>query len=1523
MVVAAPFTLIAYRGVVYLRATFRSLENPGKPFEVSYRAQTGEVVTLYADRYNLDVNRGYVRVDGPRVVDTSGAVVARLDFIDVRGLKWRNLGDQVVRVRGSGLTAKLTRLRDGQFDLTQLLPEKKGPPSKIPFEVELERAQVELVDLMGDRPWSQRLSTPRLTVAGMGDDWVANTRIAAAGIGTFPIRIQNVSGFGLQAQTEARNAEVAPVLAHFLRTAPLRDSEYSRLTVRSARVLGPVRVFVPAIDADTYGDPKIETRLTVRAAGIRFKEYALDTAEFTGLTSLVGASGVGEATVGPNRVRFDGSVTWDHGVQIGGRVAARSPRLASLPGWVRKEVPPDVEYRNARYDGWVSYGSPTAYRVSGRVQGDRIDYRKETVSGLDAQVRLAPGRLVANVRRATFAGEPVAGSFALDTNAKALSGAVAVDRVDLGMLARRFGVAGLSGHGSIVASLGGTVARPAVQLEARGDAVFRNQGRSLSGTFDLSGAYAGDSLQLRRALLIGPFGLVAATGQIGNAGDIGIQVTGRDLNAAAIDPSLEGRANLIARISGTASRPVATGYLEAYNLSTKNYLIPAIATDFTVDRHHAELRGLRATRGTAELAGNAAYGFQKGTISGLLKARGLQIADLLGEEFAGAIDIPEAKIGGTLKNPTLEASLSGRNVMAQGLKVDAVSAKLTSDGRVARVEEATASVADGTITGSARLNIERRQGMAEVNVRGIALADVVPKLSTSVAMEGKVGGRAQIDFSTSGISSIDASGRLRGIALNGAAIGDGPWNIGYDGRRYTGSVQVGSLERYISADDLSFDPQTNAVAGQLNLFNSRVEDLVAISSRYLPQLSPETLDALRSTQGTVNLGGSFEGSLDRLAIDVRSLEASDLKYGDVDLGTLTASLRRENAVWNLRTFALAGGAVNATASGTVDEEGKTDVSADIATPSLADLGRIVPQLAGQTGSASLSIIASGATKSPDLRMSLDANGLLRAPNQPEDSALRVSLLGRVAGEEGRLSLDGNYFYKGFQGRIHGFAPFTYQAGIPDNGKTDLAVTVAERELTEVAEFVSGIDAKRTKGKVEGEIHATGSPSNLSIQGGLKLVAETLAFEIPKADPGKGANAVTSALKNVDFGINLANQRVSLVAGAESSNGGRIDANVSTAIPELRTLFNTLQTDGVGALLDSALTGEINLKDFYVRQNFPTAGQQGEALAGLVGGSVSASANGSIAVSGPVKAPHFEGRLALSKVDTEVPTVVGVTGEPSVPAIDPSFDLRMTLASPARIRTTAADLSVLGGGRLTGSLSEPTVRANLQVEKGAITLPASTVRLEQGGTVTFNYEPAPGGGAFAALDVDLEGKTALTAQRFADAYERYEITLGVKGDLLKENGLTLTAQSDPPDLTQDRILALLGHTDLISDVATGGLGQSDTEKRLRNALTSFALPSLTDPITSRLANSIGLAYLNVEYNEFEMASVSFARVLGNGFSIQGRQQIGEPPPGFRPLYDLRLVYRPRRTRGVFSRFSFSIGADQDRPFKIAFEYGTRF
>jgi len=1539
-----PLSLIAYRASAYVREVFHTLEDPGIPVELKYRSQTGDVITLRAEHYVVSLKDKFVRIDHPQVLDTRGTIVADLRYLEARNVNYRNLGDQVIHVRGSGLNVRVTRLSSGQLDLTNFLPEKKGPPSTIPFDVTLTHINATFVDEMGPRKWSQTVTTPEVRVTGLGDDWIASTTVSLKGIGTFPVDVEKVTGFGIQAKTTTRGAELAPVWEHLSQTPPFVGTDYADARADSIRINGPIRVFIPE-GSDSKGPPPVaETRLNVTAQGVRWKQYAADNANFTGLVTGAGASGKLDATLGANRLYFGGSAVWTKGLQASGETRVESPQPDALPAWLKKQIPANVNYQNALFSGWVSYRSSTDYRASGQVRATSLSVQNEQVQNLTTSVSYSPGKLTANVRQATYTGKPVSGAFTLNTNDRSLSGVVQSKNFDLSIIADRFKVKGLSGKGEVLAALGGTVAKPTIDISSQGTAAFVQGSRKLSGRYDISGSYANNAVKVSRALLRGDFGLISASGAIGEKGDLGIKVIGRDLNPSLIDSRVSGQANLTAKVTGTASKPEVKGYIEAYNIAAKNYLIPAISAHFSADMKRVDATDVRATHGTAELIGDGSYTFASQAISGKVGIRGLELADIVGQGFAGLIDISDAVIGGTIKRPTLTASLTGRNVVAQELKVDAVSAQLSSDGHIAKLESASAEVARGTVSATAQYDLDKETGSAQVNAKIISLADVTPKISTAIATRGRVGGNAQINFTSKGISSIDAGGRLGNVHINGTDMGNGLWNLAFDGQKYSGKLEVGVIERYVSVEKVIYDPDTKVVSGELNVLNSDVQDLVAIGSRYLTDASPSLITALRTARGQVTVGGVVSGLIDKPKIDLNSFEASELSYEGVPLGKLVAKASIEGTQIKLKEFGLDGGAITAKVTGNADTAGEVDMSVDLSVPLLASLGPIVPQLANDGGTSQISFVATGPIKKPDLHFSISASKLMTAIPPKEDleeteeqrtkrlkleaEALRFSLTGEVSGGDSTASLGGDYFYRGFQGHLEANTPFDYQHGIPADGKTTGFVTVAERSLSDIAQFLPNIDGKLTKGSVSGRFDAAGSPNNLVLSGGIRLQAETLSLVVPKftapdaSGPAPAPNTIDDKFKNVDVSLKLSGDKLALHASGESSRGGAIDANVSTPIGEIQRLFTTVKEAGLSSLMDNPLTGSVKMDKFAIRQTFPTPSNPAEALGGLLGGFLGATADGEITIAGTVGEPDINGKVALTKVDSEIPTIVGGSGQPTTALINPTFDLRVTLGEPARIRTTAATLSVLGGGRLTGTLESPSVKSSLQVEDGSITLPAATVRVEQGGTVSFNYEPAPDG-AIARLDVDMEGRTAITALKYGETYERYEITLGVKGDLLKDGGLQLTAQSDPPDLTQDRILAMLGQVDLISSVATGGFGQSDTEKRLRDALTGFALPALTSALTNKLARGIGFEYLTIEYNGYEQASVAFGKALGAGFSIQGRRQVGEPLPGFKALYDIRLVYRPRRVRGVLSRFSFSLGADQDRPFKAAIEYGFRF
>jgi hypothetical protein len=338
-----------------------------------------------------------------------------------------------------------------------------------------------------------------------------------------------------------------------------------------------------------------------------------------------------------------------------------------------------------------------------------------------------------------------------------------------------------------------------------------------------------------------------------------------------------------------------------------------------------------------------------------------------------------------------------------------------------------------------------------------------------------------------------------------------------------------------------------------------------------------------------------------------------------------------------------------------------------------------------------------------------------------------------------------------------------------------------------------------------------------------------------------------------------------------------------------------------------IVGSLDVKPATIRQS--------------IGGAVTtATVEGKANVSGKAVAPKISGAFVISNLDSNLPSVETAAGDSAPILFDPTFDLTFALAEAGRFRTATADLYLTGDVSVKGPLSNPVALAELVTERGSIRLPGGVVRVDEGGQISFAYKRPLSGGTPASAELDLRGRSQVTLARPGQGSQRYDVTLDIRGDVLRENGLKFDAQSSPSDLTQDEILNALGRTDLLSSFAAGG---SSTERNVRNAFVGFALPGLLDNFTGGVARGLGFDYLNLEYNEFDSATVAFARSLGQDFTFQGRQQVGTPTPGYRSIFDLRLSYNPRRLLPKLSRFSFTVGVDQDRPWKAAVEYGTRF
>jgi len=1521
VILTAPVAVIAIWGGNYLLDCVRLLEAPGVPIELVYKTRGGSA-RLRAESYVLDWRRGTLRLDQPKLQDPKGGILAQLDHLVITGLRPEFGGQQVVRATARGLDARLVRLKSGRFEFEDFLPERKGPPGTIPFEIDLTDARVRLVDLAGPRRWEQLVTTNVVKVSGLGDDWVAASRVDARGIGVFPLRVQNVANFGLQIATVARDAELAPTIAHFVQTPPLRGTAAADFRARSLRVSGPVRVFLPQSRA-----AQAETRLVARGEGVSYREYAADAVRFDGLVTSTGASGKVDARVGSNRGRFDGSATWNGPLTAGGQLAASTPGRDALPAWVRRLVPAELDYRGATFRGWVAYSENGCYRVSGRTAAASARYRDESIQNASADVSARPDGILLTSLKGTYSGQPIAGNLAYGPKSGTLAGGFSAGRVQLDRVAARLGLRGLMGTGELRATLAGTLERPDVAFSTRGQATYQYGGRRFDlGRFEADGRFRNNTVALQRGLLDGPSGLVSASGSVGTEGAVGVDVVMRNFALGTLDPRVAGRANGVARLAGTLDQPRASGYLEAYNVVYQDQLLPFAAADFRVDRGLVALTDIRAVQGPTDIAGRATLRLTDRSLNGSFRARGIQPANFLGEEFAGVFDVPNLTVTGNLSRPVVQASLQGRNVVAQGVKLDSLEARVTARGDAITVNSAVARAAGGTVTASGNFDVSDKTGTLTLSGNDLQLDTVVPKLTSLVTVDGTLSGQVRARFANARLRAATGQGRIADAAVNGTLLGDGQWQVSTIGGRINGDLQIGSLDRYVQIQNAQYDPSTLAIAGDVTLLNVQLGDFTTITLPYLQNLSVDARDALRNLQGTLNLDASITGTTRSPGFDVRTFQASNLQYRERPIGNLETSLALRDRRWELRSLNLNGPLGNVTASGVVDERGETNLTGEVSGVPLVALSQLDPRLSigSPTGTlSSFAFVAQGPTSSPRVRASLNLDylyGQAALPDETEQQrqdrlsrGLSVFLdtieISETRQGVGGISIVGGYNYRGFTGAITAQAPLEYPLRVPNDGRAQARVTLRERQLEEIAPLLGGFDPKRTRGTVGGELTAQLINDRLQVGGNVSLVAPEIGFSSTTLDPrnpGGPLVRVEDSLRNVNAAVRLEGDTVSLEANGDSSRGGRVNVNARTRIQEAPRFLANVREQGLQALLDNPVSGGAVLDQFAVRLGFPA------------NGFFQGTASGTVALSGTFSKPRISGELGLAKVDSTLASFETRAGGSNAPRINPTFDLKANLTTPARLRSTAADLTLTGSGSLTGSLALPNARADLEVERGTIRLPGGTVRLEQGGAVAVSYRTTPTD-AVAAVDVDLIGRTALTARRFGETYERYDITIGVRGDLLKEKGLNLTASSEPSDLSQDRILALLGQTDLLQSIGRGG----DAERQIRDALAGYALPLFLDPVTSRLASGLGLEYLSFEYNAFEQASLAFAKVLGGGFTLQGRRQIGQAPPGFREVFDLRLVYRPRRARGILERFSFSVGADQDRPWKAALEYGTRF
>jgi hypothetical protein len=528
----------------------------------------------------------------------------------------------------------------------------------------------------------------------------------------------------------------------------------------------------------------------------------------------------------------------------------------------------------------------------------------------------------------------------------------------------------------------------------------------------------------------------------------------------------------------------------------------------------------------------------------------------------------------------------------------------------------------------------------------------------------------------------------------------------------------------------------------------------------------------------------------------------------------------------------------------------------------------------------------------------------------------------------RVKPTGHFRVNLLEGDFKASVPISGAEGVEMEEPVSAEIALASRPLNDLIDLIPVLNVGTAKSEIRSAMGPNGKPIPLrlsgtlakpKVEGAIELYAEELQFVgggaiAPKIDPS--LRNVLISLKVED--PNNPTARLDVTANSRQSAVQTKPNLVAFLEVPIRDLLETPDPKAKAGTRERSplegrpVKGSLAMDLLDIRQSFAD-GSFGE---------LRLNTPSPVVISGTAESPSIVGRIELSKVKTAIPPFAPSEGGGEAPPVDPRFDLTLALVEPAEIRVPLARLQLEGAASIKGQLTKPIVRSELVVRDGSVNLPGGEVKVDRGGTISLIYEAKSELAVDARLETNMVGRTRITTLRNNAIPERYEAILTFRGNLLVEEGLQYTAISEPAGLTQQEIINRLGRIDLIESLAAGQSG-GDFNRDLQNMVTAFAVPTLTGGLTNPLSKSLGFDYLTIDYNGVEQFSAAAAKSFGSSWFFFGRTQLSEPLPGQPQQFDYRFVYRPRQGSNFIQSLSFSLGFDQDRPYKLSIDYSNRF
>lgn len=1214
------------------------------------------------------------------------------------------------------------------------------------------------------------------------------------------------------------------------------------------------------------------------------------------------------------RLQAQGVVNWSQSpVQFAAQVDASGDDAAVWQRLLSDEPPLARGKYQMRLRIEGNMENPT---VVGEARLQQIRTPQGDLTDLRSPVYFAQGQLLLPELNARYAGRPIRGKLALDTRPKtpqirlyASTSQLPLNRIPALREQQLRGAL----DASVIAY--GDWTNPTVEANLFSDALSYN-GRRLGGA-RARVRYANGNLQIPLAVLQGAAGLAQVSGEIRDALgddprlDLSLDATELDLNLLAgllgyeerEAQRVEGVGYLTAQVRGSLRQPEAVA--EAVIFDGRLGEVGAEITVANLNLLGRELRiaELQLLRRAAQLIATGVvnlpetpdqlpqfqlqgdlYEFDLATIPDWLR-RELPIGGVASGAFTAQ---------GEPESFTVSAQLNAESLQIDQTVLRENRAQLSvrvHDGVVQAVLETLESQLEGGAL------IARGQWQsdgafqAHWQLQNTSLSALAPYLPA----EYRLSGQASLSGEASGtLEQPNVQLQLEGneLALNGAPLGDlqatlvgavsnpdTTLHAQLTLRTPEGEVRIPELAYSLEANTLTLNARAEAIA---------IEWLRRVANAIPDALPPDVTERIATLQGTVQAELSVQGALSQptamLTLNAETLEWRQQPLGSLnlqaswqgesdisDLAEATPAERAAESLRRLRTqraelAQLRWQAENARLEGrgayTPDA-----LSADfeIAQLPLGWARLWEPALPTFDGALDLSLIAEGDPESPELTLSATVNNLTYG-----DYTVDQILFSQIDVREGAIQTDDALIrMREYQARLSGRVPFHWSPlGIPDDEPLRIQARLREQPLT-ILSLVAPIDPARTQGTVDASLEITGTLADWQPRGQLQI-----------ADGALGIENLRTALQEIGLIVEFDGSEARIVqAQARSSEGG------------------ALQATGVVRLTEDNPVADIRI----VADSFTA----NEPKLPVLEGSAQAVVSGTVQVQGELTKPQVQGALQVKRGFLYLPPEFTPRegGEPL--PIDPRFDLRIAVAEGFTLRNPNLDTKLEGAVQVGGSLQAPTLAGEFSLLSGALSLPTARLRIEPDSVARLNYPfTSATGETIARIDLDVRASTSVVAPDFTGDPIRYRVEVDVRGPLDDPERLQLTARSDPPGLSEQRILSLLGRGQVLAAIARGANPTEVFREQLGDILGAQVLPGLFAPIEAEIAEAFDLEQFSLDYTGLRPASLYLVKNLFDGVGIAYRRGIGVA----NNEYQVRLFYRlPFRNR-LLQRLRVGFGFD---------------